>query len=414
MEPNRNWAGNIAYAAKQVHAPRTLAGLQDLVRSSGKVRALGSRHSFNRISDTNADQISLKGFERLASIDKAARTVTIDGGTTYGDLCPVLDAAGFALHNLASLPHISVAGAVATATHGSGLGNKNLATSVAGMKIVTASGDILALTRGDADFDGAVVSLGALGIVAELTLDLEPSFNVSQRLFTDLSFEALAGNFDAIMGAAYSVSIFTKWQGDTLQQVWLKSRADAPAPPADFFGAKPATRPWHPIPEIDPAPTTEQMGVPGPWHLRLPHFRMEFTPSAGAELQSEFFVARTDAPAALRALKAIEDKIAPQLMISEIRSIAADELWLSPAYREDCVAFHFTFQPNWPEVQKILPQIEWALRPFNARPHWGKLFTMTPADLEAGYRRLPDFRALRSRLDPAGKFANDFTEKFAG
>ena len=185
-------------------------------------------------------------------------------------------------------------------------------------------------------------------------------------------------------------------------------------PPVIFFGAKPATRPWHPIPELDPAPCTEQLGVPGPWYLRLPHFRMEFSPSAGAELQSEYFVARADAPAALRALKSIEDKIAPQLLISEVRTIAADELWLSPAFREDCAAFHFTFQRNWSEVQKVLPYIEWALRPFNARPHWGKLFTMTPADVEAGYRRLPDFRALKQRLDPAGKFTNAFVDEFTG
>ena len=413
MEPDRNWAGNIAYAAKRVHAPRSLAELQEIVRKADRVRALGSRHSFNRIADTDADLVAMRHLDKLLAIDTTARTVTVEGGITYGGLSPALHQAGFALHNLASLPHISVAGAAATATHGSGVGNKNLATSVAAMKIVTATGDILTLKRGDADFAGAVVNLGALGIVAELTLDLEPSFEISQRLYVDLPFEALADNFDAIMGAAYSVSVFTKWQGDLMQQVWHKARADAPPPPDDFFGAKPATRPWHPIPEIEPVSVTEQMGVPGPWHLRLPHFRMEFMPSAGAELQSEYFVARGDAAAALWALKKIEDKIAPQLMISEIRTIAADDLWLSPAKGEDCVAFHFTFKPDWPAVQQVLPAIEWALRPFNARPHWGKLFTMTPADVEAGYRKLPDFRALRRKLDLAGKFANEFIETFA-
>ena len=413
-EPDRNWAGNIAYSAARIHAPRTLAELQEIVRRTVRIRALGSRHSFNRLADTDAELVSMHRLDRVLAIDTAARTVTVEGGIGYGALAPALEAAGFALHNLASLPHISVAGAAATATHGSGIGNGNLATAVTALTLVTASGDLLALRRGDAQFDGAVVNLGALGIVAELTLALEPSFAVRQWVQTDLPFAALADNFDAVMGAAYSVSAFTAWRGDTIGQLWLKARADAPQPTAALFGARLATRALHPIPELDPAPATEQLGVPGPWNLRLPHFRMEFTPSAGAELQSEYFVARADAPAALRALKAIADRIAPLLLISEIRTIAADTLWLSPASGEDCVAFHFTLKPDWPAVQKLLPEVEWALRPFNARPHWGKLFTMTPADVQAGYRRLSDFRALRRQLDPAGKFGNDFVDRFTG
>ena len=411
-DANRNWAGNIAYSTDTVRTPRNLAELQDAVRKAPKARGLGSRHSFNRIADTDAELISLRGLERIVRIDKAARTVTIDGGITYGELCPILDREGFALHNLASLPHISVAGAATTATHGSGSKNKNLATSVAALNLVTASGEIVSLKRGDPDFDGAVVGLGALGIVSELTLDIQPRFEVRQNLFTDLPFAALVENFEAIMGAAYSVSLFTAWHGDTLGHVWLKTLIDAPEPRGDFFGARPATRPWHPLPELDPTPCTEQMGVPGPWYLRLPHFRMEFQPSAGAELQSEFFVARADAPAALRALKAVEDTIAPQLMIAEIRTIAADALWLSPCYQTDRVAFHFTFKPDWPAVQKVLPVLEWALRPFNARPHWGKLFTMTPSDVQAGYTMLEDFRALARRYDPKGKFRNPFIDAY--
>jgi xylitol oxidase len=409
---DRNWAGNIAYRAARLHEPRTLSEVQDIVRRATKVRALGSRHSFNRIADTDADHVSMRGLNQVLALDKAARTVTVAGGITYGELCPALDREGYALHNLASLPHISVAGAAATATHGSGVRNKNLATAVSALKLVTASGDIVALKRGDPEFAGAVAGLGALGLVSELTLDLEPSFSVRQNLYLDLPFATLLDNFAAIMGAAYSVSLFTPWRGENIGQVWVKARADAPSPAGDFFGAKPATRPWHPIPQIDPTPCTEQMGVPGPWYLRLPHFRMEFTPSAGAELQSEYFVAIENAVPALQALKSIEDKIAPELMISEIRTIAADDLWMSPAYRQDCVAFHFTFKPDWPAVEKVLPQVEWALRPFGARPHWGKLFTMTPADVQAGVPRLADFRTLLATRDPAGKFRNAFVETY--
>ena len=305
-----NWAGNITYGARTLHTPGTLSELQDIVRRSTKLRALGSRHSFNRIADTDSDLVAMRGLAGVLDIDAAARTVTVEGGITYGQLCPVLDAAGFALHNLASLPHIGVVGAVSTATHGSGNANKNLASAVAALEIVTASGDLVSLRRGDPGFDGAVVALGALGVVSKITLDIQPRFDVRQDIYTDLPFAELLENFDAITGAAYSVSCFTAWQGDTIGFVWLKALADNAPAAGDFFGAKRQTRPWHPLPLLDATPCTEQMGVPGPWYQRLPHFRMEFQPSAGAELQSEYFVDRRDAVAALKALHAVQDQIA--------------------------------------------------------------------------------------------------------
>jgi xylitol oxidase len=405
-----NWAGNITYGASALRTPQSVDELQDIVRGARKLRALGSRHSFNRIADTDGDLVSMRGLARILDIDTAAHTVTVEGGITYGQLCPALDAAGFALHNLASLPHIGVVGAVSTATHGSGNANKNLASAVAALELVTAGGDIVSLHRGDADFAGAIVGLGALGVVSTITLDIQPRFDVRQDIYTDLPFAALLENFDAITGAAYSVSCFTAWQGDTVGFVWLKNLADHTPPSGDFFGARRQTRPWHPIPSIDPAPCTEQMGVPGPWYQRLPHFRMEFQPSAGAELQSEYFVARRDAVAALTALHAAQDQFAGPLMVSELRTIAADELWLSHNYQQDCLAFHFTWHQDWPAVSKALDAIEAALAPFNPRPHWGKLFTMPRATLRSRYARLGDFRALAHRHDPNGKFRNVFLD----
>lgn len=412
-KPNTNWAGNVAYGARTVHEPRAIAELQTIVRGAGKVRALGSRHSFNRIADTDGDLVSVRHLNRIVGLNETARTVTVEGGITYGELCPMLQKSGFAIHNLASLPHIGVVGATATATHGSGNKNRNLASAVAGLKIVTATGDIVELKRGDADFDGAVVNLGALGIVAEVTLDIQPAFDVRQNLYTDLPVASFIDNFEAISSAAYSVSFFTLWQGDTIQQLWLKALATAPeTPKGEFFGAPAATRPWHPISSIDPTPCTEQMGVPGPAYLRLPHFRMEFTPSAGEELQSEYFVARRDAVAAFKALHAIQHLIAPHLLVSEIRTMAADDLWMSPNYREDCVAFHFTCKPDWPAVSRMLPHIEAALAPFAVRPHWGKLFTMSAADIQPRYPRLGDFQRLVQDLDPTGKFRNAFIDDY--
>jgi xylitol oxidase len=402
----RNWAGNIAYAARSVHTPSTVAELQAIVRGSDKVRALGSRHSFNGIADTDGDLISMRNLNRVIRLDATALTVTVEGGVTYGELCPWLDAQGFALHNLASLPHISVVGAVTTATHGSGNTNRNLAGAVAGLEIVTASGDIVSLKRGDADFDGAVVGLGALGVVSSITLDIEPAFEVRQDVFVDLPVAALAENFEKISASAYSVSGFTTWRGDSVDMIWLKSRAGA-NPPRDLYGARPADRPIHPIASIDPTPCTPQMGVPGPWYDRLPHFRMEFTPSVGAELQSEYFVPRANAAEALIALHAIQDQFNGPLMVSEIRTQAADELWLSMNYQQPSVSFHFTWHSDWDAVRKVLPAIEAALAPFGMRPHWGKLFTMAPADLQLRYPRLGDFRDLVRRYDPAGKFTNE-------
>lgn len=409
-DSNRNWAGNIAYSTAKVETPRTVLEVQEAVQRARKVRALGSRHSFNRIADTDGTLLSLRGLNKLVSLDKAARTVTIEGGITYGELAPLLDAEGFALHNLASLPHISVVGAATTATHGSGNTNKNLATSVSRLEIVTASGDILTLKRGDAEFDGAVVGLGGLGIVVRATLDLVPRFEVRQNVYLDLPFATYVDNFEAITASAYSVSAFTHWSGDSIAHIWLKSLASATPRNGDFFGARAAPKPYHPIETIDPAPATEQLGVAGPWHERLPHFRMAFTPSVGAELQTEYFVPFSDGPAALRALHAIQDQFNAHLMVSELRTIAADELWMSMNYRRPSLAFHFTWQPDWPAVQKVLPAIEAALAPFGVRPHWGKLFTMPKAILQSRYERLGDFRALLAKHDAAGKFRNPFLD----
>ena len=407
-----NWAGNLTYGTNVVHRPRTLDELQEIVHRARKLRTLGSRHSFNTIADSDSELISMRALARIVDINAAARTVTVEGGITYGELCPVLDAAGFALHNLASLPHISVVGACTTATHGSGNANKNLAAAVASLEIVTASGEAVTYRRGQAGFDGAVVGLGALGVVSKVTLDIQPRFEVREDIYTDLPFRTLVDNFEAISGAAYSVSSFTHWRGDTVGFVWLKNLADHAPPAGEFFGAKAQTRPWHPIAEMDPAPVTQQMGVPGPWYLRLPHFRMEFQPSAGAELQSEYFVARRDARAALEALHAVQDQISGPLMVSEIRTMAADDYWLSMNYKEDCMAFHFTWIQDWPAVSKALDAVETALAPLNPRPHWGKLFTMDKSTLQSRYARLADFRALASKHDSEGKFRNAFVDEY--
>jgi xylitol oxidase len=352
----------------------------------------------------------------VISLDPAKRTVTVAAGITYGQLCPYLDGKGFALHNLASLPHISVAGACSTATHGSGQRNGNLATAASGLELVTADGTIVTLSREQdgETFNGAVVGLGALGVITRVILDIQPSFMMRQYVYEDLPLGELKEHFEAIESSGYSVSLFTDWRKQRINEVWIKSRIEEGqqfhASP-EFYGAKLATRNLHPIAALPAENCTEQMGVPGPWYERLPHFRIGFTPSAGKELQSEYFVPRQHAVEAILAVEKLHDQVSPSLLITEIRTIAADRLWMSPCYEQDCATIHFTWKPDWPAVSRLLPIIEKELAPFNARPHWGKLFTTSPAILRSVYKKMPEFVELSRRYDPQGKFRNEYLNR---
>ena len=415
-----NWAGNVTFGASRLARPDTVDELRRTVAESDAVRVLGTGHSFNRIADTAGTLVSLEGLPPRCETDRERSTVTVSAGMRYAQVAELLEPEGLALANLASLPHISVAGAVATATHGSGVGNSGLASSVAGLEFVGPGGDLVALERGSADFAGAVVHLGALGVVSAVTLDVEPTYRVAQHVLTGLPLDALAegaaDEVSALLAAAYSVSVFTDWH-TPVAQVWLKQRVDdgGGTPRLDWFGATPSDRPLHPIPGVPATHCTEQLGRPGPWHERLPHFRPDFTPSAGEELQSEFLLPRADAQAAFAALRELGGIIAPVLLISEIRTVAADDLWLSPAYRRDCVALHFTWRKAPDEVAPVLAAVESALAPLGARPHWGKLFTGTPGAAADLYERASDFRELMDRQDPDGKFRNAFTQSvYAG
>jgi xylitol oxidase len=407
-----NWAGNYTYWATTLHRPQSLEQLQEVVSAGSRVKVLGSRHSFTGIVDS-AELVSLEAMTSPDSVVVAAdrRTVTVDAGLTYGEVVAALQPHGLALHNLASLPHISVAGAVATATHGSGVGNGNLATAVAALELVTSAGEVLRAARGDADFDGMVVGLGALGAVTRVTLDVEPAFEVRQRVFDHLPWTALFDHVDEIVSCGYSVSLFTLFGGD-VDMVWVKSRTDAPAPPeGELFGAVAADGERHPIPGIDPTPATPQLGSAGPWSDRLPHFRMGFTPSNGDEIQSEYLLPRAHAVPALEALRGLGDRIRPLLQTCEIRTIAADPLWLSTAHEQDSVAVHFTWVQAQAAVEELLVDVEAALLPLGARPHWGKVFLADAGTLAPRYPRHADFADLVQRLDPRGAFGNAWLER---
>jgi xylitol oxidase len=416
--PRTNWAGNVAFGAADLYRPATLGELRAVVgraRPQDRIRVLATGHSFNDLADSPGAQVSLAGLPPEVEIDSAASQARVAAGMTYAELAARLDARGFALRNLASLPHISVAGACATATHGSGIANRNLAAAVTAMTLVTADGDVAELDRADDAFAGAVVHLGALGVVARLTLELVPTFDVAQRVYENLPLDALDDHFTALMTSAYSVSLFTDWRSPHLTQLWLKHRHTdqiSPVTQEPWFTATPAPARRNPVPGLPADRCTEQLGIPGRWYDRLPHFRPEFHPSAGGELQSEYLLPVEHAVPALHALNQVRDRIAPVLRICEIRVVAADQLWLSPCYRRDSVAFHFTWVADTASVLPVVTLTERQLAPFAPRPHWGKIFTTPPDTLRSSYERLPDFLNLTRRFDPTNKFRNGYADRY--
>jgi alditol oxidase len=401
-----NWAGNIVYGARSFHRPGSVAELQELVAGSDRVRAVGTGHSFNRIADTTGDLVSLAGLPPRLEI--GTDSVTVAAGMRFGEVVGPLDAAGRALPNLGSLPHISVAGACATGTHGSGDANQVLGAYVRELELVDASGELRTLRRGEPGFPGAVVALGALGIVTSLTLDTVPAFGMRQFVREGMrDLDAV----DDVLASAYSVSLFTYWEGNGFEQVWLKVLDGDPPPPPGWHGTAPADGPRHMVRGVDPSHCTVQLGEPGPWHARLPHFKLEFTPSSGQEVQSEYMLPREHAAAALRALDAIAPTIRSVLQVSEVRSCAADETWISAGSGRDSVIIHFTWDDT-PAVVPVVAAVEKALEPFAARPHWAKVFTTDPATVAGRYPHLDESRALFRSFDPAGKFRNELLDRY--
>ena len=402
-----NWAGCYTYTAQRLHQPDTVSAAQRIIAEATRIRALGSRHSFNDLADSDGDLISLAALPADIHVDADAQVVSVAGGVRYGDLAAALDRSGWALAAMASLPHIAVAGAIATATHGSGDRVGNLASAVVGLELISAEGDLLTLDEDHPDLPGAVVHLGALGVVTRVRLRIEPSYQVAQYVINDVPWEHALGHFDELTAAAYSVSLFTRWDADVVDQVWLKSRTGQVSLPVGVA----ATAAQHPIRGIDPTFATDQLGVAGPWFDRLPHFRLQFTPSAGEEIQAEYLVPRKHAVAAIDALRGVAAQLAPLLQVCEVRTIAADELWLSMAQGQDTVALHFTFDRRPEEVRALLPLLEETLHRFQARPHWGKWFTVGADRLVELYPRIEDFRDLARRYDSGGKFHNAFLQR---
>lgn len=411
-QPLTNWARNIVFEPASVARPRSRVELAEVLASASSVRVLGTGHSFSPVCSTDGTLLSLADLPVSIDVDVDALRATVGGPLRWGDIAPVLDGHGVALHNMGSLPHISVAGSASTGTHGSGSALGCLARAVRGVELMTADGSVRWIREGDDGFYGSVVALGMLGAVLSVELAVEPAYDVEQTVWQGLPFVVAVDRFDDVMGSARSVSLFTTWQSDEFEQVWVKR--DTASPPADLWwtGATPSDVPLHPCPGISPEACTQQLGVVGRWYERVPHFRLDHTPSSGDELQSEYLLDRSCAAEALEAVQTVAHVVAPVLQISEIRTVAADSLWLSPCYGRDSVAVHFTWIDDADAVAPAVAAVESVLVPLGARPHWGKVFDVEPGLVASAYPRLADQRALRDRLDPEHRFTNGFVARY--
>ena len=413
----KNWAGNVDYTSDDLRTPATLGELQDLVAGASQVRATGTRHSFSTVVDTSGVLVSTAGLGLDLDLDASTGTAWVPAAATYAQIVPTLESAGWALHNMGSLPHISVGGASSTGTHGSGVHNGCLATGVVGVELVTGTGDLLTARSGEADFPGLVLGLGSVGIATRLALRLEPTYDVRQDVVLDVPIGSAADHLVEILGSAYSVSLFLSFRDTAVaDSVWLKQRGGAAAELGDVWddrwGGRRAKAKVHPIIGIDAEAATDQLGSSGPWHERLPHFKPSFTPSAGDEIQSEFFVPLDRASGVLAAVAARSAEFAAALQVMEIRAIARDDLWLSPFQDRETLAVHATWVSDLEAVRPALARLEDVLAPFEPRPHWGKYFLGFDRDwVESTYPAVSRFRDLAQRLDPERRFVNDFVER---
>ena len=394
----QNWAGTYEYTAPRIVPASTVRDVQRAIAAGGPVHALGTRHSFTDLPDTTGTLLDLATLTDGFSLDTDAATVTVAAGTRYGELALWLDQRGFALHNLGSLPHISVGGATATGTHGSGNRNGVLTSAVRGILYVGADAEVHQVRRGDPDFDALAVGVGAFGVIVALTLEVQPTYRARQDVYQGLSWDAALETLDDITGAGYSVSIFTRWDADLLGDVWVKSRLEADDDPISD-GLLDGARRVEANPLEGVADLTELGGVPGPWMLRLPHFRLDGQPSFGDEIQSEYFVTRSDAPAALRAVRELAPLVQPHLFVSELRTAASDDLWLSPAYQRDVLAIHFTWHNDPAGVRSVSAARRGGAGSVPGAPALGQA---APVRCRSGRARAPSPRRRARRVRAAG------------
>jgi len=410
----KNWAGNLTFSAKEYIEIDSISKLQSIVSKASGVKVLATGHSFNDIADTNQTQISIKNLSNKIEIDSIKKVVLVPAGMQYADVCRYLETKGWALFNTASLGEITVAGAMLTGTHGSGSNNPVLSDCVEGIEMVLESGEIFNISREDSDeFFGFVISLGALGVFTKLKLKIVESFSIKQFVYENIGIQSISENFDDVFDKSYSVSYFSNWKKNSTGQIWMKflDNNNFPQLPSVWLDGNIANANQHPVKVNDPSPCTDQMGVSGKWLYRLPHFKLDSSPASGDEVQTEYLVDRAYVSHYIDELSNIGDEIAARVYATEIRTIKADDLWLSGAHGRQTVGFHFTWKKS-DSLQTFLPKIEEILGNHNGRPHWGKLFSTPRENLIGRYPKYSNFEDLLKKYDPNKKFRNSFINRY--
>lgn len=397
-----NWGGNFNYSTQNIQYPRSVAEVQQIVKNAGKLRVVGSRHSFSKIADSECTMLSTIGLNKIIGINGSIPSVTVQGGLTYTDLLTSLNTAGFALPNLASLAEISVGGAASTNAHGTGVANQALANHIRSMEIVLANGSLLTIGPNDPRLKGMAAGLGAFGVVTQLELKLVPAFNITTYTYVNMPVQNSYENFAALQNMGFGVllvNMFTAPDAWNIAIVYARSDANNTAMlTSNLFGGTLVSQTTQP--SYLALLSIAQIGLSG---------------VDGNEIQTEYFVPISKAVEAIKAVTAVANStnIFPSLATAfVIRTIASDDLWMSEYYGNDTmVAIHFSWQNNVTAVEAVLPQLERAMIPYGARPHWGKMFTMEPEDFLPHYPKVNEFKKLAEQLDPKGKFRNEFLEE---
>lgn len=402
-----NWGGNLAFEQAEVVKPKTISELAEMVRVN-KVRPVGTLHSFSPIAKGEGLLMSTANLAIKPELDSDRSVVRFGAAMRFGELALFLEQNGFALRNMGSLPHISVAGAAATGTHGSGDKNQILSSSLTSFSYLNHEGELIKVEKQDPLFEAFRLGLGAYGIWVEAELSIVPSFQIRQDIFLEIPWSYFLEDPSRLTSAGYSVSLFGKWGTSTISQTWVKSEVEDPRAGVPIAAIAPEQNSKRELADGVGDNLTEQGGKPGPWLHRLPHFRLDASPSAGNEIQTEYFFTRDKIAHAIEAVHSVAGKINPVLIISEIRSIAQDDAWLSPMRRGDSIALHFTWK-NEPELVDIAVQeLEKVLAPMEPIPHWGKVHHFTQSDLERAHPMLSKAREQFENADPSGKFSSDY------
>ncbi|KAI1701064.1 FAD binding domain-containing protein [Ditylenchus destructor] len=409
-----NWGDNFLFSTQNIQYPTTVEEVQEIVQNADKVRVVGTRHSFSTCADSPDTILSTLALKNIIGFDDSVPSITVQAGIAYTDLNPYLQYLGFALPNLATLAEISVGGASQTGAHGSGLSNQCLASHIRSLKIVLANGTLATYGPNDPELKAIALGVGAFGVITQVELKVEPTFNITNYFFLNMTAQNLYDHFDEIENTGYTAQLFTDFSTPGVWgQIMIMDRSGSNANIGslqNLYGATRATTKVSPILALPPTYLVDQ-GVEQPWYFGLVDYHLGLSGFDGGEIQSEYFLPYENAVAAIKAVTTLSDLIAPRVHTMLIRTIKGDDLWLSEMYSQSSVvAIHFTWKLNMTAVMEVLPQIEQLLIPYCAKPHWGKVFAQGPETFLHCYPKLADFKQLAEQLDPTHKFRNQFLE----